>query len=153
MLTHIHHMTPQTPFHISKIMASNNIEKLIPWTCLIQSVLQIKNHAWFEYLESNKAISTLQGTMSIPIHAFVTYVQINHFCDYRCNYPLWHLLKTTCSCINDYKVVSSCICNLNLQIMSILMKMKMKNNLYHPFSAASQNRWKYSCFYDLKGGS
>jgi hypothetical protein len=116
-------------------MATNNVKKLIPWTCSIQSGLQIKHHAWFEYLESSKAISTLQGIMSIPIHAFVTYVQINHFYEYRCDYPLWHLVKTTCH-INDYKVVCGCICNLNLQLMSILMKMKM--NLYHPFLVASQ---------------
>jgi hypothetical protein len=45
LLTHIHHMTPQTFFHISKIMATNNLEKLIPWTCSIQSGLQIKHHA------------------------------------------------------------------------------------------------------------
>jgi hypothetical protein len=35
----------------------------------------------------------LQRIMPIPTHAFVTSVQINHFCDFRYDYPLWHLVK------------------------------------------------------------
>jgi len=40
------------------------------------------------------------------------------FCDYRCEYPLYHLVKTTCNHINKYKVVCNCICHLHLQLMS-----------------------------------
>jgi hypothetical protein len=64
--------------------------------------------------------------MSIPTHAFATHVQIDHFCDYRCDYLLCHVVKTTINHLNDYKVICNCICNLNLRLMSIWMKMKMK---------------------------
>ncbi len=36
------------------------------------------------------------------------------FCNYRCECPLWHLVKMICNRINNYKVVCSCICNLYL---------------------------------------
>ncbi len=72
--------------------------------------------------------ASLQGILSIPIHAFATSVQINHFCDFRYDCPLWHLVKTTDSHLNDYKVVCSCIWNSYLQLMMIWMKMKMKNS-------------------------
>jgi hypothetical protein len=71
---------------------------------------------------------------------------------YRCNCPLWHLVKLIYSYITNYKVVYSCICDLDLWLMSIWMKMKMKKHIYHPFWMASQNRWKCSCFCNLKGG-
>ncbi len=65
-------------------------------------------------------------------HAFMTYVQINHFGNYRCDCLLWHLVKMAYDHINNYKMVWSCICNLYLQLMSIWMKMKMKNiNIIH----------------------
>jgi hypothetical protein len=92
---------------------------------------------------------TLQGILSIPTHAFVTCAQINNFYDY----PPWHLVRTTCSHINDYKMVCSCICNLYLQLMSILMKIRWQIHLYHPFLMASQNRWKCDCFCNFEGGS
>jgi hypothetical protein len=38
-------------------------------------------------------IMALQGILSIPIHAFVTSVQINHFCDFIYDSPLWQLVK------------------------------------------------------------
>jgi len=59
---------------------------------------------------------SLQGILSIPTHAFLVCVQINYFCNYKCECPLWHLVKMICSCINNYKVVCSCICNLYLSI-------------------------------------
>lgn len=37
----------------------------------------------------------LQEMMSISTHVFATCVQVNHFCDYQCNYPLWHHVKMT----------------------------------------------------------
>ncbi len=37
------------------------------------------------------------------------------------------MVKTTCNCINDYKVFCSYICHFDLQLMLIWMKMKMKN--------------------------
>jgi hypothetical protein len=96
---------------------------------------------------------TLQGIQSISTCAFATFIQINHFCDFKYDYPLWHLVKMTNSRINDYKIICNYICNLYLQLMSIWMNMKMKIHLYHPFWVASQNRWKCSCFCDLEGGS
>jgi len=59
-----------------------------------------------------------------PIPTFVTFVKINHFCNFKYNNPLSHLVKMICSHINDYKVVCSCTCNLYLQLMLIWMKMK-----------------------------
>jgi hypothetical protein len=96
---------------------------------------------------------SLQGILSIPTHVFATSIQINHFYNFRYDCPPWHLLKMTGSRINDYKVVCSCICNLYLQLMSIWMKMKMKNTLISSFLMATQNRSKCSCFCDLEGGS
>ncbi len=61
-----------------------------------------------------------------PMHLWL-FVEINHLCNFRYNNPLWHLVKMTCSHINDYKVVCSCIWNLYLHLMLIWMKMKMKN--------------------------
>ncbi len=72
---------------------------------------------------------SLQGILSIPTHAFVTFVQINNSYDFRYDYPPWHLVKMTSSHINDNKVVCNCICNSYLQLMLIWMKMKMKNML------------------------
>jgi len=49
----------------------------------------------------------LQRIMSIPTHAFVTSIQINHFCDFRYDCPPWHLVKTIGNCImtsNWFKV-------------------------------------------------
>jgi len=70
---------------------------------------------------------SLQIIISIPTHVFTTCVQINHFCNYRCKCLAWHLVKMTYSCIKDHRVIYSCICNLDLWLMSICMKMKMKN--------------------------
>jgi hypothetical protein len=57
---------------------------------------------------------SLQGILSIPIHAFVTFIQINHFCKYKYDYLLWHLRKMTCNHINDSKVVCNYICDLSV---------------------------------------
>ncbi len=78
--------------------------------------------SFFHYISTSSARN--------PIHSnpcICHLCQINHFCDYGCDYLLWHLVKLTCSRINDYKLVCSCICNLYLWLMSIWMKMKMKN--------------------------
>jgi hypothetical protein len=93
---------------------------------------------------------SLQGILSIPIEAFVTCVQINHFCNYRCKCPLWHLVKMTCSHINNHKMVCSCIRNLYLRLMSIWMKWRWKIHLYHPFFMSSQNRWNVVVFVTWK---
>jgi hypothetical protein len=74
-------------------------------------------------------IKNIIGILSIPTHASVTSIQIYHFCDFRYDCPPWHLVKTTSSQINDYKMVYNCICNLYLQLMSIWMKMEVKNTL------------------------
>jgi hypothetical protein len=46
------------------------------------------------------------------------FFQINHFCDFKYNYPPWHLVKTTSNHINDYKMVCNMQCifviNVNL---------------------------------------
>jgi hypothetical protein len=119
--------------------------------CMLIMVVQI---GFFKGLVSCfSCLLTLQGIQSIPIHAFATFIQINHFCDFKYDYPLWHLVKMTSSLINDYKMVCNCICNLYLQLMLIWMKIKTKIHFYHPFLMASQNRWKCSCFWDLEGGS
>jgi hypothetical protein len=47
---------------------------------------------------------SLQVIMFVPTHAFATYIQINHFYDYRCDYPPQHLVKTTCSHIKWFVV-------------------------------------------------
>jgi hypothetical protein len=67
--------------------------------------------------------------MSNSIHAFATCVQINIFViiNVIVNYLLWHIVKMIYSCINEYKVICSCMCDLDLWLMSIWMKMKMKN--------------------------
>jgi len=54
--------------------------------------------------------------MSISTHAFAIYVQINHFCNYRCDCPFWHLVKMICSCTNNYKM----ICNLHMQLILVI---------------------------------
>ncbi len=69
----------------------------------------------------------LQAIMSIPTHVFATSIQINYFCDFKYDYPSKHLVKMTCSHIDNYKVVYNCICNLYLRLMLIWIKMKMKN--------------------------
>jgi hypothetical protein len=74
-------------------------------------------------------IKTLQGILSISTDAYATSIQINHFCNYKCDYLPWHLVNMTCNCINEYKVVCSYICNLYLQLMLIWMKMTMKNTI------------------------
>ncbi len=61
------------------------------------------------------------------VHAFAACVQINHFCNYRYDCPLWYLIKMTCTHINNYKVVCNYICDLDLQLILIWMKMKMKS--------------------------
>jgi hypothetical protein len=33
LFTHKHHITSQTPSIISKVVAINNFEKLVPWSC------------------------------------------------------------------------------------------------------------------------
>jgi hypothetical protein len=83
---------------------------------------------------------TLQGIMSISTHAFATYVQINHFCNYRCDYLPQHSIKTTCCRITITKWFKfSCICNLYLRTNVDLDE--NENTLkYHPFLMASQNR-------------
>jgi hypothetical protein len=48
---------------------------------------------------------SLQGIFSIPTHAFAKSVQIHHFCDFRYDCFLWHLVKIIIGRINDYKVV------------------------------------------------
>jgi hypothetical protein len=68
----------------------------------------LSKHFW------HLVIDSLQGILSIHTHAFMTSVQINHFCDFRYDYLLWHLVKMISSHINDYKVVCNCICNLHL---------------------------------------
>jgi hypothetical protein len=77
--------------------------------------------------EGLQVLHRLQRILSIPTHAFVTFVQINYFCDFKYDCPLWHSVKMINSHIDDYKVVCNCICNLYLQLMLIWMKMKMKN--------------------------
>ncbi len=53
---------------------------------------------------------SLQGILSIPTHAFATFIQINCFCDFRYDYPSRHLVKRlVVSHINNDKVVCSCI--------------------------------------------
>jgi hypothetical protein len=93
---------------------------------------------------------SLQGILSIPTHTFVTCVQINHFFYYWCDYPPWHHGKTTCSCKNNQKVVCSCICNYDLWLMSVWMKVMMKSGHISSFLMAFQNRWK--CGYICKLG-
>jgi hypothetical protein len=44
------YMTPQIPSCISKIMATNNFERLVPWSWLIQNGLQLEYHAWLGIL-------------------------------------------------------------------------------------------------------
>jgi hypothetical protein len=73
-----------------------------------------------------KPMPLLQGILSIPTHAFATFVQINHFYDFRYDCPLWHLVKLISSRINNYKMVCGYICNLYLWLMLIWIKMKMK---------------------------
>jgi hypothetical protein len=58
--------------------------------------------------------NSTQGIRSISTHAFANSIQINHSCNYKCDYLPWHLIKMTCNCINDYEVVCSYICNLYL---------------------------------------
>jgi hypothetical protein len=65
-----------------------------------------------------------------PIHSnpcICDLCQLTIFVTMGATYFLWHLVKLTCSCINDYKVVCSCICKLYLWLMLIWMKMTMKN--------------------------
>jgi hypothetical protein len=33
LFMHKHHMTQLTPSHISKVVITNNLEKLTPWSC------------------------------------------------------------------------------------------------------------------------
>jgi hypothetical protein len=55
------------------------------------------------------------------------------FFDFKYDCLSWHLVKTTSSHINDDKMVCSCICNLYLWLMSIWMKIKMKNTFLSSF--------------------
>ncbi len=75
-------------FIIIIIVWSKPISKLLPCThvCHIE-VWGMQDHATY------KMVTSLQGILSISTHAFATYVQINHFCDYRCNNLPWHLVK------------------------------------------------------------
>jgi hypothetical protein len=43
--------------------------------------------------------ASLQGILSIPIHAFATSVQINHFCDFRYNWMKMKMKNTFISSI------------------------------------------------------
>jgi hypothetical protein len=47
----------------------------------------------------------VQGILFTLTQAFATCVQINYFCDYKCDYLSCHLVQMTCSLINNYKVV------------------------------------------------
>jgi hypothetical protein len=88
-----------------------------------------------------KLNKTLQWIMSNSTHAFVIYVQINHFCNYKCDYPPWHLVKMTCSCMNNYKV----ICNLHMQLILVINVNLDENEKYTyiiHFLISPQNRWK-----------
>jgi len=89
----------------------------------IQNLLPPSN---FEGLQ---VLHPLQRILSIPTHAFVTFVQINYFCKFKYDCSSWHSVKLIDNRINDYKVVCNCICNLYLGPMLIWMKMKMKNTL------------------------
>jgi hypothetical protein len=46
LFMHKNHMTPQIPSCISKVVATNNFERLIPWSWLIQNGLQLEYHTW-----------------------------------------------------------------------------------------------------------
>jgi hypothetical protein len=137
-------------FHFKKILVTNSNQKLVQFKTknrfyCIENTINISIIPWYLiflglFIFSNNII---------PTHTLVTYVQIHHFCNYKCDYLLWHLIKMIYSGINDYKGVYSC--NLYLWLMSIWMK--MKNTLISFFLGASQNRWKCSCFYNLEGGS
>jgi hypothetical protein len=137
--------------HNLVLMASYNTMNNTRWFhCFVSfnSILEIDLGSFLIFLI---LVHPLQRTLSIPTHVFASYVQINHFCDFRYNIDslLWHLVKMISSRINDYKVVYSCICNLYLWLMSIWMKMKMKNTFILSFLVASLNRWKCSCFFQL----
>jgi hypothetical protein len=53
LFVHKNHMTPQIPSCISKVVATNNFERLIPWSWLIQNGLQLEYHAWFQICNWN----------------------------------------------------------------------------------------------------
>ncbi len=61
--------------------------------------IAFSNPSSLDVLIFNSFKVSLQGILSIPTHAFVVCVQINYFCNYRCECPLWHLVKMICSCI------------------------------------------------------
>ncbi len=90
-------------------------------------------------------LKSLQKILSIPTHASMTSIQINHLCYFIYDYLMWHLVKMTSSCINNYKVVCNCTCNSCLWLMSLGWKWQYKIHSYHPFLVASQKRWKYNC--------
>jgi len=64
LFMHKHHMTQQTP-HIFKVVTINNLEKLTPLSCWIQSGLHLKHQLDLEYLESSKAIKYMQKSIMI----------------------------------------------------------------------------------------
>jgi hypothetical protein len=59
---------------------------------------------------------SLQGILFIPTHAFVISVQINHFYDFRYDYPMWHLVKMINSRINNYKPHMQLILVINVDL-------------------------------------
>jgi hypothetical protein len=58
-----------------------NAHEMIAFLSTDTRLIQFGLHFLLDWL-------TLQRILSIPTHLFATCVQINHFCNYQCNYLL-----------------------------------------------------------------
>jgi hypothetical protein len=70
----------------------------------------------------------------------MTFVQINHFCDFRYDLSPWHFVKMTGGHINDFKLVLQLHMQLILVTNVDLDENEIKNTLISSFLVASQNR-------------
>jgi hypothetical protein len=102
----------------------NNVQHL----CLTNTNLW--NNRFCTHLEQTMKHVNLWCKESYPYQPICLRLasKLTIFFYYQCNYPMWHHVKTTCNCTYDYKMVLSCICYYDLQ----LIKMKMKNVVTPP---------------------
>ncbi len=65
LFKHKHRKIRQTTSHISKIMATNNLKTLTPWSCYIQMAYNQNIMFSLENLKSRMAIKNIQKTITI----------------------------------------------------------------------------------------
>jgi hypothetical protein len=60
LFEHKHRKIRQRPSHISKVVATNNLKALAPWSCYIQNIMLS-----LETLKLHMAIKNIQKTITI----------------------------------------------------------------------------------------